>query len=119
MRNHSQNITFNARAFFLALLIFIAFGGKELHILLEHSHQEVKICDAQNGEKHLHDKDYIHSDCTLCDFTFSNFELYFPVFILKNSAYTLFIEEISFKSSFFSNTILVQSSRGPPASVSI
>lgn len=119
MRNRSQNIAINARAFFLALLIFIAFGGKELHILLEHSHEEVKICDAQNGEKHLHDQDYIHSDCTLCDFTFSTFELQFPVFVLKNNVYTLFREELSFHYSFFSNTILVQSSRGPPASVSI
>lgn len=119
MRNRSQNIAFNARAFFLAVLIFIAFGGKELHILLEHSHEEVKICDAQNGEKHLHDKDYIHSDCTLCDFTFSTFEFQFPVFVLKNSIYIAIEGEFSFQTSFFSNTLFSKSSRGPPTPMSI
>ena len=119
MRNRSQNIAFNARAFFLALLIFTAFSGKELHILLEHSHEEVKICDAQNGEKHLHDQDYIHSDCTLCDFTFSTFELQFPVFVLKNSIYIAIEGEFSFQTSFFSNTLFSKSSRGPPTPMSI
>ena len=119
MRNHSRNITFNARPFFLALLIFTAFSGKELHILLEHSHEAVKICDAQKGETHLHDQDYIHSDCSLCDFTFSTFELQFPVFVLKNSIYTTFEEVFSFNSSFFSNLLISESLRGPPTSVMI
>ncbi len=73
LKKQSKHIDFRALA--LAVLIFVAFGAKEIHHTLAHAHEEIKICNAQLGETHLHDAEYIAHECPLCDFTFSNFEL--------------------------------------------
>ena len=117
MKKQSTHIDFRALA--LAILIFFAFGAKQLHHFWAHAHEEVKICDAKKGETHLHNEEYIHSQCSLCDFTFSTFELQILVFVLKTNIYTTIEGEFSFQSSFFSNIRLSKPARGPPAPMSI
>ncbi|MBL7817205.1 MAG: hypothetical protein JNL70_19435 [Saprospiraceae bacterium] len=75
LKNREKDIQFNLWGFLIALLMFVSFSMKEVHLFLHHHHEEVKICDARAGEHHFHDKDYIHESCPLCDFTFSCFEL--------------------------------------------
>jgi hypothetical protein len=113
LKKRSKHIDFRALA--LAILIFFAFGNKELHHFLAHTHEEVKVCDAQKGETHLHDEEYIHADCSLCDFTFSTFDFQLPIFELNYSIYTILKEDFFYKSSHFSNTIFSKSLRGPPS----
>ena len=115
MKKQSKHIDFRALA--LAILIFFAFGTKELHHFWAHAHKEVKICEAQKGETHLHNEEYIHADCSLCDFTFSTFELQFPVFELRYKIYPTLKEDLPYKSSHFSKTLFSKSLRGPPFSV--
>ena len=115
MKKQSKHIDFRALA--LAILIFFAFGAKELHHFMAHAHEEVKICDAQKGETHLHNEEYIHVDCSLCDFTFSTFELQFPVFELKYKIYPTLKEDFSYKSSHFFKILFSKSLRGPPSTV--
>jgi hypothetical protein len=112
LKKQSKHIDFRALA--LAILIFFAFGAKELHHFLAHAHEEVKICDAQKGEKHLHNEEYIHVDCALCDFTFSVFELQLPIFDFKHKIYPTLKEDFSYKSSHFCKTLFSKSLRGPP-----
>ncbi|MDZ7878698.1 MAG: hypothetical protein U5L45_13545 [Saprospiraceae bacterium] len=114
MTTRTRHNTFNAKAFFLALLIFTAFGGKELHVLLEHTHSNLEVCHVQKGETHLHAYEQLEHGCALCDFTFSYFELELPFFFLKNT-------QINYKSTLFtyisfkySNLHLFQSLRAPP-----
>ena len=112
MKKRTAYIDF--RALFLAVLIFLAFGAKEIHHVFQHSHQEVKICDVKIGETHLHDESYITDECQLCDFTFSVFDLTVPVFTTKsvqNCLKTTIFSYISFK---YSNRYLFQSLRAPP-----
>lgn len=110
MKKQRINIT----ALFLAILIFVSFGTKEMHHFLIHAHEEMKICDAQKGEKHLHDEEYIHHDCSLCDFTFSLFEL--PAFIIPalDNTITHIETEFSFRSIFCVRTHFFKPLRGPP-----
>jgi hypothetical protein len=67
----------------LALLLLFAFGAKEMHHFMAHAHEDVKICDAIENEKHWHDEEYSHADCDLCDFTFSIFDFSLPSFFLS------------------------------------
>ena len=115
LKNKSKNIQFNLGGFLIALLMLLAFSTKEMHLFMHHQHEEVKICDAREGEHHFHGQDYIHANCQLCDFTFSLFELSlaqklnFPepktVILSQTFSYTSFL---SFKYPVF--TLL----RGPP-----
>jgi hypothetical protein len=112
--NINRTFRFNAYAFFLAFLVFTAFGGKELHILLEHSHAAVEICDAKTGDVHLHDYDNLEHGCDLCDFTFSYFEQQFTSFYLHSAPFLIFKKEFSFISFKLSCAYLFQSLRAPP-----
>jgi hypothetical protein len=107
--------TFNGYALFLALLIFTAFGGKELHIVLEHSHKAVEICDAKAGDVHLHDYENLEHSCDLCDFTFSFFELNISTFYLNLIDIWTAKKSIAFYAFKFSATYLCPFLRGPPA----
>jgi hypothetical protein len=113
LKKQSKHIDFRALA--LAILIFFAFGAKELHHFWAHVHEEVKICDAQQGETHLHNEEYIHADCSLCDFTFSVFDFKAPVLLLKSPISVLKESSFSFKSFNKSNTHFFLSLRGPPS----
>lgn len=76
LKNIKKNTHFKLSGFLIAVLMLLAFGSKEAHYFVYHQHVEVKVCaDTKKGEHHFHDQDYIHSDCLLCDFTFSFFEL--------------------------------------------
>jgi hypothetical protein len=106
--------TFNAKAFFLALLMFTAFGGKEVHILLEHSDSHVEKCHVQAGDTHLHAYEDLEHGCSLCDFTFSFFTFSLPQLTVLKQAFatpkTVF--------SYFSHGLFLHPSfvalRGPP-----
>jgi hypothetical protein len=115
LKKRAPHSTFNGYALFLALLIFTAFGGKALHILLEHSHKAVEICDAKAGDVHLHDYAHLEHSCDLCDFTFSFFELNISTFYLNLIDIWTAKKSIAFHSFKLSATYLFQSSRGPPA----
>jgi hypothetical protein len=115
LRTHTRHtLTFNARAFFLALLIFTAFGGKELHIALEHSHAAVDICDAKAGDVHLHDYENLAHGCDLCDFTFSFFNLQLSSFYLNLPVFLPVKKEFIFIPFNFSASYLLIRLRGPP-----
>jgi hypothetical protein len=106
--------TFNAYAFFLALLIFTAFGGKEVHILLEHGHSDVEICHVEVGDTHLHAYEDLEHGCSLCDFTFSYFTFSLPQFTILKQASTT--PKTTF--TYFSHGLFLHPSfvalRGPP-----
>jgi hypothetical protein len=114
LKKQAQHIDF--RGLFLSLLILLAFSTKELHHIFSHHHAEVKICHTQAGEKHFHNEEYIHDECSLCDFTFSAFEtptLAFQSFLVK----TVFIERVfTYQSFILSRSYLFQALRAPPAS---
>jgi hypothetical protein len=114
LRNRSKNNAFNGYAFFLAMLIFTAFGGKELHILLEHSHKDLDVCHVKTGDVHLHDSDHLEHGCSLCDFTFSLFDFQLSSFYLPSARYLSVIKEFSFISFKLSCAYLFQSLRAPP-----
>jgi hypothetical protein len=114
LKNRTQNIRFNGYAFFLALLIFTAFGGKELHILLEHSHSDLEICNVKSGDVHLHDADHLQHGCSLCDFTFSFFDFQLPSFFLHSARFFSIKKEFAFISFKLSTSYLFQSLRAPP-----
>jgi hypothetical protein len=107
------------RGLFLAFLILLAFGTKELHHVFSDHHTEAKICHALEGEKHFHNEEYIHDECSLCDFTFSAFEMPALAF-LSYRVKTVFAERVFTYLSFnLSRSYLFQSLRAPPvASVS-
>lgn len=102
------------KSLFLAILIFVAFGAKEMHHFFGHAHEEVKICDAKQGEKHLHNEEYIHQDCNLCDFTFSYFEIPLLGFNFKKPKIALNKTEFSFYSIICTRIHFFKSLRGPP-----
>ena len=113
MKKQSKHI--DLKSFSLAILLFFAFGAKEMHHFLEHAHKEVKICDAKDGEQHIHDEEYASDNCSLCDFTFSIFDFTLPTFYLNHTK--LFFSEkefhyISFKLSY---AYFLPSLRGPPS----
>ena len=114
MHTHARHNTFNAKAFLLALLIFIAFGGKEVHILLEHTHNDLEICHVKKGDSHLHAYEQLEHGCSLCDFTFSFFDLQFPYFYLENVKITYPKQIFTYISFKYSNLHLFQSLRAPP-----
>jgi hypothetical protein len=98
----------------LALLLFFAFGAKEAHHFWAHAHVKVKICDATENEKHWHDEEYGHSDCNLCNFTFSIFDFSLPSFFLKHK--DILEEKIDFFSikSHHSHAFFYTKGRAPP-----
>ena len=112
MKKRVQYIDF--RGLLLALLIFFAFSAKELHHLLEHYNEEVKICDARAGEKHLHNPEYIPHECQLCDFTFSAFETPLLFFHLKTVKVVFAKRVFTYQSFNLSRSYLFQSLRAPP-----
>ena len=114
MHTHAQHNTFNAKAFLLALLIFIAFGGKEVHILLEHTHNDLEICHVKKGNSHLHAYEQLEHGCSLCDFTFSFFELTLTSFYLNPLQFFSPKKECAFISFKLSTWYLFQSLRAPP-----
>jgi hypothetical protein len=110
----NRTSSFNAYALFLALLIFTAFGGKELHILLEHSHSAVEICDAKAGDVHLHDYDNLEHGCDLCDFAFSHFTFSLPQFsVFKKNLVAPVTNFVYFHNGLFLHPSFV-ALRGPP-----
>jgi hypothetical protein len=117
LKNIKKNTHFNLGGFLIAVLMLLAFGSKEAHYFVYHQHVEVKVCaDTKKGEHHFHDQDYIHSDCTLCDFTFSFFELSLVQKLDLHQLQTLIPTRTFSYPSFFSFqfpafTLL----RGPPA----
>jgi hypothetical protein len=100
----------------LALLLLFAFGAKEAHHFLAHAHVEVKICDATENEKHWHDEEYSHDNCSLCDFTFSIFDFSLPSFFLNHK--DILEEKIDFFSikSHHSLAFFYTKGRAPPTS---
>jgi hypothetical protein len=58
-------------AYILAVIFFQAVALKELHHLLEHSHEAVAHCEASGNETHLHGEEYHAEDCFVCDFHFA------------------------------------------------
>ena len=111
-----QSIHINVKSLALAILLFFAFGTKEMHYFFEHAHEEVKVCDAQKGERHIHDQEYIHDECPLCDFTFSLFELQLPTTCIANTEFGSFAERnfnLLTLNLFF--THFYTSLRGPPS----
>jgi hypothetical protein len=116
LKKRAQHIDF--RGLFLSLLILLAFGTKELHHVFSHHHAEVKTCHAVAGEKHFHNEEYIHDECSLCDFTLSAFEtpvLAFQFYAVK----TVFIERVfTYQSFILSRSYLFQALRAPPAAAS-
>lgn len=114
MKKHTKHIAFKAKGLLLALLIFIAFGAKEGHIVVEHSHAAVEICDAKAGDLHLHDSDHLQHACQLCDFTFSFFELQFSFFHLDRLSVIFVKSQFAFISFVLSRTYIFQSLRAPP-----
>jgi hypothetical protein len=117
LKKRTQHSTFNGIALFLALLIFTAFGGKELHILLEHNHEDLEICHVQNGDTHLHDFNKMEHGCSLCDFTFSTFTFStFQFKALKQIYTTPQTNFVYFSNRFFLHLAFV-SLRGPPVAV--
>jgi hypothetical protein len=110
----SHTTTFNAKAFLLALLMFTAFGGKELHILLEHSHSDLERCHVQAGDTHLHAYEDLEHGCSLCDFTFSFFTFSLPQFtVLKQAFATPKTTFAYFSHGLFLHPFFV-ALRGPP-----
>ena len=94
--------------------MFTAFGGKEVHILLEHGHLDLEICHVEAGETHLHAYEDLEHGCALCDFTFSFFTFELPQFsVLK----LIFIKPIA-TFAYFSHNLFLHPSfislRGPP-----
>ena len=114
MTTRTRHNPFNAKAFLLALLIFIAFGGKEVHILLEHTHNDLEICHVKKGNSHLHAYEQLEHGCSLCDFTFSFFELTLPSFYLNPLQFFSPKKEFAFISFKLSTWYLFQSLRAPP-----
>ena len=102
------------RALFLAAMMLLAFGAKEAHHVLGHSHKEVKICDVQAGETHIHDQDYISDNCQLCDFTFSIFDIFISRFDIKKIKILYASKDFNFLSFFYSRRHLFQALRAPP-----
>lgn len=113
MKKQRKHINFRALA--LAMILFMAFGSKEMHHFLSHAHEEVKICDAKKGEVHLHDEEYLSHECTLCDFTFSIFDFQLTTFKSYQYGGLLTSQEFSIHAFIPSHTHLLQSLRGPPA----
>lgn len=94
-----------------------AFGGREVHILLEHGHSDVEICHVEAGETHLHAYEDLEHGCSLCDFTFSFFIFQLPQFsVLKQvlntpiASFTYFTHNLFLHPSFITL-------RGPPVAV--
>ncbi len=113
MKKQDKHTTFKAKGLLLALLIFIAFGAKEWHIVVEHN-TTLEICDAKKGDKHLHDSEHIQHGCALCDFTFSLFELQFSSFHLDTLASIFVKSKFAFISFQLSRSYIFQSLRAPP-----
>ena len=94
--------------------MFTAFGGKEVHILLEHSHSDLEICHVEAGETHLHAYEDLEHGCSLCDFTFSYFTFSLPQFaVFKHT-----LSEPIANFAYFSNALFLPhpfiALRGPP-----
>ena len=94
--------------------MFTAFGGKEVHILLEHDHSDLEICHVQAGETHLHAYEDLEHGCALCDFTFTFFIFSLPqlpvlkqVFSKPIASFTYFTHNLFLHPSFVAL-------RGPP-----
>jgi hypothetical protein len=96
--------------------MLLAFGSKEAHYFVHHQHIEVKICnDTPQNEHHFHDKDYIHTDCALCDFTFSVFALSFTQkFDFVESPTLISTQIFPYSSHFSSRFPAFALLRGPP-----
>ncbi len=114
MNKPSKHITFKAKGLLLALLIFIAFGAKEWHIVVEHSHAALEICATKAGDLHLHDSERLQHGCQLCDFTFSFFELQLSSFHLDKISDIFVKSQFAFISFKLSRTYIFQSLRAPP-----
>ena len=112
MKKQSKHI--DLKGFSLAILLFFAFGAKEMHHFLAHAHKEVKICDAKNGEQHIHDEEYASDNCSLCDFTFSIFDFTLPTFCLNNIKLFFTEKEFDYISFKLPCAYFLPSLRGPP-----
>lgn len=114
-KNNAHTTTFNAKALLLALLMLTAFGGKEVHILLEHSHSDLEICHVQAGETHLHAYEDLEHGCSLCDFTFSFFIFQLPQLSVSKHLFGTPTADFA----YFTHNIFLYPSfitlRGPPA----
>ncbi len=114
LKQKTKHIRVKVQGLLLALLIFIAFGAKEWHIVVEHNHFATEICDAKAGDLHLHAYENLAHECSLCDFTFSLFELQFSCFYLNDVEEGFFERDFNYTSFFFSSTHFFLSLRGPP-----
>ena len=112
-KHHSHIINFRALA--LALLLLLAFGAKEVHHFTAHAHVETKICnDGSESDTHWHDAEYLHEDCSLCDFTFSIFDFSLPTFSLQKAQCAVEKTNFSFKNSFLTQSFFYIKGRAPP-----
>ena len=82
--------------------------------MVEHSHAAPEICDAKQGDKHLHDYEHMQHGCQLCDFTFSFFELQISSFRLESLSDIFVKSEFAFISFQLSRSYIFQSLRAPP-----
>jgi hypothetical protein len=118
LKNIKKNTRFNVSGLLLATLMFWAFGSKEMHHVVHHQHFEVKVCnDTAQNENHFHDQEYSHDDCSLCDFTFSVFELAFTQKLDFPQAQTFITARVFSDPSFvlsFKFPVLALL-RGPPS----
>ncbi len=53
------------------MLVLQAVVLKEVHHLLEHSHEEVAHCITNGQETHIHSEEYAPVDCFVCFFHFA------------------------------------------------
>jgi hypothetical protein len=103
------------KSLFLAALLLFAFGAKEMHHFFGHHHYEVKICAAaETGDVHLHNEEYAHNDCELCDFTFAHFTYKFESFELKQPLFWIETFDYTYYFLYPSFYQISPSQRGPP-----
>ena len=116
MKNAPRHILPNARALWLAVLLFVAFGSKEAHHFAAHRHDApVKICrEATTDEQHFHNEEYLSHDCSLCDFTFSFFTFSLPTICFKQPQVTLSTSNFTFLNCRLSANAVRARGRAPP-----
>lgn len=85
--------------------------------MVEHNRAELEICDTKAGDLHLHDADHLQHACSLCDFTFSFFELQLSSFHLDKLSTVFVKSQFAFISFILSRSYFFQSLRAPPCLV--
>lgn len=97
----------------MAFLIFCSFGGRELHELLFHHHDENVSCEAQDGVVHLHGEEYLPDHCFLCTLNTTELSVeestFTKEFALQTTTQNTSYQNPTFRQHQFSFLL-----RGPP-----